>query len=660
MAEQTFRYLFTPVMLGPVTLRNRIVSTPVSTNFATAEGLPSEQHVHYYAERAKGGVGLIEIEAPLVMPEPYSAGFRAIFGYDERCIPGLRRIADVVHEHGAKVFCELVNLGFWGSGKGPSAIPDLANHITAAELTTEGIEEWVRAYAACTRNMKEAGMDGVEIHACHGMAAHQFLSPLWNKRTDRYGGPLEKRLTFLLEVINRVRAEVGNSMALGVRLDADEVFPGGNSREDSKRIAQLLEETGKVDYLSIDIGIEPHQLHLAVAPMYAPLGYMLYGAAAIKESLERIPVIAVGRISDPVYAEKVLADGHADLVGMARAIIADPELPNKAREGRLEDIRPCLGDNEKCVHRLFVKLPIQCTVNPTVGEEKELGMGTLAVVKTKKRVLVVGGGVAGMEAARVAALRGHSVSLYEKDGTLGGQVNLAAKLPGREEIGGIGRWLAAQLSKLRVDIHLGRELTSAEVLEERPDAVVVATGASYYKNGFNPATFAPILGWEQVQVTTPEDILTGRKAVGDNVVIQDETGFVVGPGLGELLADQGKRVELLTTDLFVGTDLLFTNHLPWVYSRIMGKIALTPHTVIREISGNRLTVINVFTYQERVIEGIDTVVLITGKERNDGLYKQLQGKVKDLHLVGDGAFPHGSLSGIGDAIKDGHRVGRLL
>ncbi|MBU1053176.1 MAG: FAD-dependent oxidoreductase [Proteobacteria bacterium] len=660
MAEEIFKYLFTPISLGPVVIPNRIVSTPVSTNFATTEGLPSERHIYFHAEKAKGGVGLIEIEAPLVMPEPYLHGFRPILGYDKQCIPGLARIADAIHVHGSKVFCELVNIGVWGSGKGPSAVPGLGNNITAAELTIEEITGWVECYGNCVRNINQTGIDGVEIHACHGLAANQFLSPLWNHRTDRYGGSLENRFLFLRELIECVRAEMNNGMALGVRLNADEMFPGGNTIEDMKRIAQMIEETRQVDYLSIDIGIEPHQLHIAVAPLYAPVGYMLYGATAIKEALNDLPVIAVGRITDPLYAEKVLANGQADLVGMTRATIADPELPNKAREGRFEDIRPCLGDNENCVGRLFVGAPLQCTVNPTLGEEMALGVGTLKAAKMQKRVLIVGGGVAGMEAARVAAMQGHAVSVYEKENTLGGQVNLAAKLPGRNEIEGIGRWLRGQVSKLGVDIKLGHEITADEILAAKPDAVVLATGASYYRNGFSPGTFAPIAGWEQENVTTPEEILSGRKEAGSKIVIQDETRYIVGPGLAEWLADQGKQVEILTSFFYVGADLLITNHLPWVYSRILPKVTLTPQTLIREISGNSLKVINVFTHQERVIEGIDTVVLITGKERNDSLYKALRGKVSELYIVGDSAFPHGSLSGIGDAIRDGHRVGRLL
>lgn len=660
MSDEIFKYLFTPIALGPVTIPNRIVSTPVTTNFATPEGLPSEKHIYHIAEKAKGGAGLIEMEAPLIMPEPYLHGFHPILGYKEGTFPVLGKIADAVHAYGSKLFCELVNIGVWGSGKGPSAIPGLGNNITAAELTEEEILEWVNAYGNTARNIKQTGIDGVEIHTCHGLAAHQFLSPLWNHRTDRYGGSLENRFTFLRELIERVRMEIGSDMALGIRIDADEMFPGGNTMEDIKHIAQMIEKTGQVDYLSVDVGIEPHQLHVATAPLYAPVGYMLYGAMSVKEALDSLPVIAAGRINDPLYAEKVLANGQADLVGMTRAIIADPELPNKARKGLFEEIRPCLGDNENCVGKIFTGAPLQCTVNPTIGEEKDLGAETLKAAKVKKRVFIVGGGVAGMETARIAALRGHAVSLYEKEDILGGQVNLAAMLPGRSEVEGISRWLKGQLSKLKVDIHLGRKIEAEEILQAKPDAVVVATGASYYRNGFSAGTFAPVSGWEHDHVTTPEEILGGRIEAGKNVLIQDDTRYVVGPGLAEWLADQGRRVEILTSFFFVGADLLMTNSLPWVYSRIMSKVTLTPYTMIREISGTSVKVINVFSYQERLIEDVDTVVLITGKQRNDSLYKALYGKIDELHQIGDCAFPHASLSGIGDAIRNGHQVGRIL
>lgn len=655
-----FKYLFTPIQLGPVTLRNRIVSTPHGTGYPL-DGLPTERLAYYHAERAKGGAGLVEIEVSLVAPEPPNPMFegKILRAWDERAIPGYRRIADMVHEHGGRVFCELVNLGVWG-GRGPSEMPDLWGRHTAREATLEEIEEWVRYYGITAANLRQAGIDGVEVHASHAAGVQQFNSPLYNKRTDKYGGSFEKRLTFMLEVIDSIRTAVGNAMALGVRLDADEMMPGGITIEDSQRIAQILEGTGKVDYLSIDTALEPHQDHIMTAPMYAPSGFMVPAAAAIKEVLERLPVITVGRIIDPVHAENILADGQADLIGMTRAQIADPELANKARTGRLDEIRTCLGDNENCYGRRAMGFDVACTVNPAVGREKELGAGTLPPLAAKKKVLVIGGGVAGMETARVAARRGHQVSLYEKSDTLGGQVNIAAKLPGREQIGGIARWHQTQLAKCGVEVHLNVEVTLEQVRELKPDAVVVATGAAYYRDGLSAQTLNAIPGWDREHVLTPEDVLRKTKPIGDRVVIVDETGFIVGPGLAELLVDQGKSVEILTSDPHVGLYLAPNLQLPWVYGRIMSRVTFTPHSVVREIGERSITALNVHTREERVIGDVDTVVLVTAKRPHDALRKTLKGAAPEVHFVGDCDRPTNAVFGIGDAIKSGHRVARQL
>lgn len=658
MAEQ-FQYLFTPLQIGPVTVRNRIVSPPHGTSLGRA-GLPTEELACYHAERAKGGAGLIELEVCMAVPEPPVPMFMGMLrAWDKQAIPGFRRIAELIHEHGAKVFCEIAHLGVW-TGRGPSAVPDLWMRATAREAPVDQIEEWVRWYGVTAANLREAGIDGIEIHASHGVGIQQFISPLYNRRNDKYGGALEQRLTFLLEVLDAVRAAIGNDLAVGVRLDGDELMPGGITLEDCQQIAQILEATGRVDYLSVDTSLEPHQGHLMCAPMYAPSGYMVYAAAAIKEVVEHMPVLTAGRIIDPVHAERILADGQADLIGMTRAQIADPQFANKARAGRLDDIRSCLGDNENCIGRRMMGFGLGCTVNPAIGRERELGEGTLVPAAAKKKVLVVGGGVAGMEAARIAAERGHRVTLCEQAGVLGGQVNLAAKLPGREQIGGIVRWQQGQLAKLGVEVRTGVAVTAEQVREFAPDAVVVATGAEHYRDGLSAQTLAPVPGWEQEHVLTPEDILTGRRETGDRVVIVDETGFIIGPGLAELLVDQGRTVELLTSDSQVGQYLAPNMQQPWVYGRIMSRVTLTPHVRVTAIDGSTVTTVNVHTHEERLIEEVDTVVLVTAKQPNDGLYRALSGQIAELHLIGDGDRATNAVFGIGDALKAGHAVGRQL
>ena len=658
MTEQ-FKYLFSPIKLGPVTVKNRIVSTPHGTGYPH-NYLPSEQFIAYHAERARGGCGLVELEGSLVAPErdSFLHWDKTLKVYDEACVPGFRKLVDACHQHGAKVILELFNTGA-GGGHSPSTMPDLFNRWTARTMTVDEIKALIEGYGISAELARKAGFDGVELHASHGFGIHGFITPLFNRRTDKYGGSLEKRVTFMLEVVDRVRKATGNSMALGVRLDPDDLIPGGNTLEDGKRMAVILEKTGKVDYLSIDTALEPHQGHLMTAPMYAPAGHMVPAAAAVKEVLEKIPVITAGRIVDPVYAEKILADGHADLIGMTRAQIADPELANKAKAGRLDDIRPCLGDNENCMARVS-RGGVKCTCNPRAGRESLLGPDAIQPAKTRKKVLVIGGGPAGMEAARVAALRGHKVTLYEKTQRLGGQVNLAAMLPGRDEIAGIARWLEGQVTKLGVEVKRGEEITADKVKNLKPDAVIVASGAAFYRDGLSGQSFNIIPGWDSEIVATPEDILSGKKTAGNKVVIVDQTAYIIGLGLGELLANQGKSVQVLTSDPYVGMQLSFTLQHPWVYPRIMSKITMTPHTLVTGISGRTVNYLTLHSYQPNKIEGVDTVILATAKKPNDDLYHALQGSGLEVHVVGDANCPTNGIWGIGEAIRGGHDVSLKL
>lgn len=668
-----FKYLFMPLKIGPITVKNRIYMPPHTTafyNFPAEEPwirLPSERDAYYFAERAKGGVGLLMYGASSVHPSSDYSPMGCVVAYDERCIPCFKRIADMVHEHDAKIFCQLTHGGYACMNElvrlpmmTPSQIPNPLTWAIPKEMEIEEIKEVEEGFAKSANNLKEAGFDGIEIHAGHGYLIEEFLSPLWNKRTDDYGGSLENRIRLLLEIVDKVRTAIGNKMALGVRIIADQLLQGGFSIDDMKIVSQKLEDGGKIDFLDVDIGtLTSH--HIMLGGSYLPPGPATEFIAGIKEVVKKIPVLGCPiRMADPVHAERLLAEGKMDMVGIVRSLIADPEFVNKTMEGRIDDIRPCLFCCEKCLGNFVKALPISCNVNPSVGREKEWGIGTLKPANVVKNIMIIGGGPAGMEAARVATLRGHNVILYEKDRELGGAFRLNCKLPGREEMESIIRWYKIQLKNLGIKIILEKEVTPELVYEVKPDAVVVATGASFLKTGLNGITGATIPGWDQKNVVTPEEVLEGKAEIGDHVIILDDEGHCIAPGIAELLATKGKTVKIITRYPFVGMNLQTElGTFPFVYERILTKgVELIPNSYIMEIPElpGKVIAFNNYTMQTREIETVDTVIMITAKKSRTELYDQLKGKVKELYAIGDCVAPRR----IGDAIFEGHKVGRLL
>jgi mycofactocin system FadH/OYE family oxidoreductase 2 len=645
-----FKYLFTPFKLGPVTVKNRLCFLPHVTVYSENH-LPSERHAYYYAERAKGGVGLIVTGCQMVHPTSNQSNNE--YAFDERVIPGYKKITDMVHEHGAKVFGQLTHYG--NQGKSyltlrpllcPSPVPDLFMREIPKEIEKEEIGEIIKGFGKAARNQKLGGFDGIEIKLAHDGLIRQFLSPYSNRRNDEYGGSLENRMRFALEAVDAVREAIGNDMALGLRFCLDEFIPGGYNLDDAKEMAKRFSNTGKIDYISPSMGTY-NPMHIFCAPMGVAPGYAVPACAAIKEIVD-IPVFAFGRINTPVQAEKILADGQADIVGMCRQLICDPELPNKAREGRPEDIRACIACNQGCLENVFRLQPSTCVHNPAAGREKELGMDTIKPAAVKKKVVVVGGGPAGMKAAEIAALRGHKVVLYEARSELGGQVNIASKGANRSEIGDVARYLIHQLEKHRVEVKLGVEATPQAVVAENPDAVVIATGCI--------PLVSDVPGAKQDNVVTAWDVLEGKAKVGENVVVVDEEGFHAATSTAELLADQGKRVEIVTSYPHVGNNIE-PDTFGFLYSRLFSKgVTLTPNTAVKEISANGVVVYNAYSNTERVIGDVDTVVLAVGNKANDELYKSLKGKVKELYRVGDCVAPRK----LDMAIYEGNEVGRLL
>ena len=657
-----FKYLFTPIELGPVTIKNRIVNAQHGNGLADNEFLPTERQAYYFAEKAKGGAGLIIMGASLVLLNAMSFFGRNLVS-DERAIPEFKRIADMVHEHGSKMFAQLSHQGRQTTGDisrlptwAPSPIPCVIAREIPKEMEREDMDEVIQGFVKGARNVKKAGFDGVEVYGAHGYLLSQFLSPHSNRRKDEYGGSLENRLRFPLEVINAVRKEVGSDFTVGFRLNGDDLTAGGLTLGDAKEIAKRVESTGQIDYLSVSAGTY-NSVPLWISDMVVPLGPLVHLASGIKKCVG-LPVLAVNRINDPLQAEQILADGHADLIGMCRALVADPELPNKAKEGRLDEIRICIGDNQGCLQRTFKGLPISCIYNATVGYENELGIGTLKPAKKKKKVIVIGGGPAGMEAAGVAALKGHEVTLYEKGSELGGQINLIVKLPGRKDFGEVIRYLRHQMETSGVDVRLNNEATAEMIEKEGPDAVIVAAGSEPDRTGFMPVRpdLEKIPGAEYDYVLTVRDVLGERVEIGENVVIIDWLSDLQATGTAEFLLERGKRVEIITYLPYVGVDIVSPTFSP-LFQKLFSKgVILTSFTAVKEISDHSVVVYNIYSRQERKIEAVDTVVLSTGAKANNELYFSLKGKVKELYAAGDCVSPRRIIN----AVYEGHIAARAI
>ncbi|MDA4131284.1 MAG: FAD-dependent oxidoreductase [Thaumarchaeota archaeon] len=686
-----FSNLFSPVDLGPIRLKNRIFVTPHATNFASdnRDNFPGDRLAHYCAERAKGGAGLIEISmvavtpvtgfssvleagtdahfAPLFAGNPISlTGRWPINGLDSRVVPGYSKIAKMVHEHGAKCFVELGSAGTNdGNASGVSSYtwPSVTRiyampNFTPREMVSEEIGRIIEAYGKAAKFVKDSGLDGVDIHGTHGTLICEFLSKLLNRRKDKYGGSLDNRMRLLTEIIKQVREVAGDEIAVGMRLMGDEKFEGGNSPQDVAEIASHLD--GKLNWITPDRGYYPQQDDWEVVPMYVEAGYNLPISSPIKSVLKKTKLGVVGRYVDPEFAERLISNGLADIVAMTRALIADPELPNKALEGRIEDIHPCIGGLQDCWGRMNRGLPISCTVNPVVGREQDWGKTGQAQIK--KKILVIGGGPAGLEVARVAAERGHSVTIYEKSRLLGGQILLAAKLPGRVDLKSQINWQISQIRKLGVEVKFGAEVVpDPEVIEfvlneEKPDAVVIATGSTPVVNGFQPYTFHEIDGANQSNVLSDIDVLANTIDLGQSILIGDTISFVEAPGIAEMLAKQGKEVEIVTYHSYVALELKLLNHWDHLLPRLISLgVKISPFTWIKKISGRKAILYNIFSEKiQREIE-VDNVILITGRAQNDSLYLPFRSKLPQTYLVGDANLAGAKL---GNAIYEAQKIAR--
>jgi len=626
--------------IGSMLLKNRIALAPMATHYAEENGAVTSRLKNYYAERARGGVGLIIIESGYIHPLG-RGGLRRLGLYHDGLIPGLKELVKLVHTEGSRISSQLHHAGrqvnvLATHGIYPVSsfsIPAAMEGVVPRTLKVHEIEELVEAFGHAARRSLEAGFDAILIHAAHGYLIHQFLSPCSNTRKDLYGGTFTRRLRFLREVVHHCREVVGKGFPLMVRISASEFVPGGITLKDSQRIARNLESWG-VNAIHVSGGTHESQ-EMEIPPMDMPRGCLVHLAEGIKKVVG-IPVATVGRIVDPKMAEKILQEGKADLITLGRALLADPEFPKKTREGKVKDIRPCIGCLQGCLSRLYQGDSITCLVNASAGFEVEY---ELKPSEKRKRVLVIGGGPGGMEAARVAAARGHDVSLFERNGHLGGQFHLASLPPGKGEIKSFLEYLSHQIKKSGVKVHLNQEMTPDKLSQVKMDVIILASGGSMRK--------PEIPGIEGENVLLAWEALADPKRIGKNVVVIG--GGAVGAETADFLVDLQKEVTLIEMVKDIALDAERTHRK--LLLRRLGEKGVKIR-VLTEAKAIRKEGVEVEFNGRREILPADTSVLATGVKENNELEECLKSLQVEFYKIGDCQNPRKAI----DAIHEGFKI----
>jgi 2,4-dienoyl-CoA reductase-like NADH-dependent reductase (Old Yellow Enzyme family) len=648
-----FPLLLSPFEHGRLKLRNRIVFPAHQTLYSDA-GRVSDRLRDYYVERAKGGVGAIVVEGGAVHPTTIKFPNYLRF-YDPDVVPSVRGLVEAVQAEGAKVIVQLAHSGSrmatWDSREplwAPSDVHSANSLEVPHAMTHADIDELLAGYRRTAELMASAGVDGIEVHSAHEYLLGEFLSPHNNRRDDEYGGSRENRARLAIEAITAVRETVGDDLVVGVRMNGSDLFDGGNTTDDYVQIARLFDATGALDYISVSAATSADN-HLIVPPMDVPQGVHVEHAAAIKQAVA-VAVFTVGRIKRPEHAEQILADGKADVIAMARSLIADPEFPRKAATDPAR-IRPCIGANDGCYGRLVRVRPISCIVNPAVGLERDLGIGTQQPATTRRRVVVVGGGPAGLEAARVAADRGHDVTLIEASDALGGQLRLATRLDHRRELWELVAFQQSELERSGVTVSLNTTADLPTVTALSPDVVVVATGSTPRPLPLPDAGTLSVL-------SIPEAIAwAGSSRSGEAVVVVDDVGHMPAYVPAELLADAGADVTIVTGQVVPGAALDETTQVRML-RRLAGKGVrfLGGHAPLAvEAAGVRVR--NAWSGQQTVVPAT-AVVVAFANIASDALLHDLRRGLNgvEIQAVGDAVAPRSAL----EAVRDGHLVGRRL
>lgn len=656
------KMLFSPIKIGTMELKNRCVMPPMGINYANKDGSLNDREIAYYVARAKGGFGLIITENVAVALVgkgiPFETGL-----WEDSHIPGWERLAKEVHSCGAKLAAQL---HFAGPKAQPESTPGArllgpspvsyaaARGITgkldmpiAKEMTEEDIESAVEAFGEAARRARDAGCDAVHIHGAHGYLLASFMSPAENRRIDAYGGTVDGRIKLALDILKRIRSKVGRDFPIIWKMSVDEMIPGGRTLEETQLIVWLLENAG-LDCIDLSRGSINGAIHYIVPPGTVPPATWITQHTWVVKQAVKIPVIAVGRIIDPFMGEFILESGKADLIAFGRASLSDADLPNKAAAGRFDDIRYCMGCNSCNDSMREGDHSLRCAINPELGREIE--MLPLAKAKKPKKVLVAGGGPGGLEAARVAALRGHNVTLCEKSDRLGGQFWLGALPPGKQQLTHGLKWLAVQAKKAGVKIELGTEVTPALVDRVKPDAVIVATGGV-------PRIPADIPGMDRAKVVTAHDVLLEKVRCGPTVVVLGAN--LIGCETADWLGFRRKNVILvkMRPGTEIGEDInIFVR--PYVLDRLEQwkvKVVTGPKSgvKIKEVTGEGV-IITRDGKEETIIA--DSVVLALGINPVNRLAEQLKGKVPELHLIGDAKEPRKVINAVYEGSVAARRI----
>ena len=618
MNPSPFSHLLSPLKIGSIKVRNRVLVSAHVPGLAV-QNKPSRAYINYHEAYAKAGVGLqITGGTPIHRSGMLSLGSDGLWNLDDSIIPGYRALAAAVHQHGGRILAQLAH----SAGTVLIQQPNMCNWSASAtrSQTTGGIahamsqtqiKEVLQAYTDGARRAIEGQLDGIEILAAFGFLPQAFLSPLTNHRTDKYGGSFNNRIRFVIELVEKIRNEIGTTPILGIRIPGDEYEKGGLHLQQMQQIASQLCATGLLDYISVtahtNLSHSGRAKHWAPTP--APHGMFVELASGIKQVVD-IPVFTVGRIVDPAHADNLLANKSADMIGMTRAHISDPEIVSKLKRNAAGEIRPCVGTNN-CIANRYLGKPIRCIHNPLVGKSV-----SATLPQRTKKIIIVGAGPAGLEAARVSAEYGYNVEIHEKNAYAGGQLALWARSPGQRELHGIIKWRLDELKRLGISIAFHSSLSEHDIDNSNANVAIIATGAI--------AHLEHMPGDQSIMTKTPHEILEAQQTVRENVIVYNDGKGQAGLAAAEWLAHHGAQVHIITSDIAVAADLDATNRYSW-YERLGSlRCQLTGNSVIEDIRDKRITIKNLFSDQQTVIDDIGLIVDWRGSRSNPLTVKKIK------------------------------------